>query len=104
MNMSDPVFAYLTVLAVIQPGRVQDIERYALEILPDGVGEPLLAASAFRAAHELARANGYVTPVRRGTYFLTAKGREIVRRDGLHKQIDNLRMFLMKGQRKKYRS
>jgi Mn-dependent DtxR family transcriptional regulator len=67
------------------------------------VSEPLLASGALREAHAFARENGYVTQVRRGTYFLTAQGRELVRRNGLHKQLDNLRMFLMKDQRRKYR-
>lgn len=103
MSISDPLFSYLTVLAVIQPGRIQDIEMYAPEILPDGISAPLLASGAFRQAHIFAQENGYVLPVRRGTYFLTARGREVVRRNGLHKHLDNLRMFLMKDQRRKYR-
>lgn len=103
MNLSDPLFSYLTVLSVIQPGRVQDVELYAPDILPSGVSEPLLTSGALREAHAFAKENGYVTPIRRGTYFLTAKGRELVRRNGLHKQLDNIRMFLMKDQRRKYR-
>lgn len=103
MNVSDPLFSYLTVLAVIQPGRIQDIEMYAPDVLPSGVSEPLLASGALRDAHTFAKENGYVMQVRRGTYFLTARGRELVRRNGLHKQLDNLRMFLMKDQRRKYR-
>ena len=103
MNIPDPLFSYLTVLAVIQPGRIQDVELYAPDVLPLGVGDQLLASDALRDAHGFARENGYVMQVRRGTYFLTAKGRELVRRNGLHKQLDNLRMFLMKDQRRKYR-
>ncbi len=38
MTVPDPLFAYLAVLSVIQPGRVQDVERFAPEVLPD---EPL---------------------------------------------------------------
>lgn len=103
MSIADPLFSYLTVLAVIQPGRVQDVELYALDVLPSDVSEPLLASGALREAHNFARENGYIVQVRRGTYFLTARGRELVRRNGLHKQLDNLRMFLMKDQRRKYR-
>lgn len=103
MSVSDPLFSYLTVLSVIQPGRIQDIELYAPDVLPSGVSEPLLTSGALRDAHTFARENGYVTQVRRGTYFLTEKGRELVRRNGLHKQLDNLRMFLMKDQRRKYK-
>lgn len=103
MSAADPLFAYLAVLAVIQPGRVQDIEKFAPEVLPAEVSEPFLSSGAFREAHSFAKKYGYVFPVRRGTYFLTTKGRELVRRDGLHKELDNLRIFLMKAQRKKYK-
>ncbi|WP_299933392.1 hypothetical protein [uncultured Pelagimonas sp.] len=103
MSAADPLFAYLAVLAVIQPGRVQDIERFAPEVLPPKTSEAFLASGAFREAHEFARQHAYIFPVRKGTYFLTSKGRELVRRDGLHKEIDNLRLFLMKAQRKKYK-
>ena len=103
MSAADPLFSYLAVLAVIQPGRVQDIERFAPEVLPAESSEVLLASGAFREAHRFARQHGYVSSVRRGTYFLTSKGRELVRRDGLHKELDNLRIFLMKAQRKKYK-
>ena len=103
MSGADPLFAYLAVLAVIQPGRVQDIEKFAPEVLPSKTSKTFLASGAFRQAHAFAKQHGYISPVRRGTYFLTAKGRELVRRDGLHKELDNLRIFLMKAQRKKYK-
>lgn len=103
MTVPDPLFAYLAVLSVIQPGRVQDVERFAPEVLPSAISEALCASGALREAHSFASLHGYTLQVRRGTYFLTAKGRELVRRDGLHKELDNLRMFLMKDQRKKYK-
>jgi hypothetical protein len=103
MSSLDPLFAYLAVLAVIQPGRVQDVERFAPEVLPPEASEALLSSGAFREAHSFARLHGYTLQVRRGTYFLTSKGRELVRRDGLHKELDNLRIFLIKEQRKKYK-
>lgn len=103
MSVPDPLFAYLAVLAVIQPGRIQDVELFAPEVLPLEASDPLLASGAFREAHSFAYLHGYTIQVRRGTYFLTSKGRKLVRRDGLHKELDNLRMFLMKDQRKKYK-
>lgn len=97
------LFDYLAVLAVIQPARIQDIESYAPQTLPNERTEKDVKDGLFRIAHEVARERGYVVPVRRGTYFLTPKGREMVRTSDLHKEIDNLRLFLMKDQRKKYR-
>lgn len=103
MTNPDPLFSYLAVLAVIQPARIQDIEAYALMVLPESTAEKMRESGDLRRAHTAARNLGYVLPVRRGTFFLTDKGREIVRRPELASQIDNLRMFLMKDQRRRYR-
>jgi hypothetical protein len=103
MNIVDPLFSYLTVLAVIQPGRIQDIELYAVDILPAGLADSLVSTGALRTAHAIARDKGYVVQVRRGTYFLTAQGREVVRKKGLQQNLDNVRIFLMKDQRKMYK-
>ncbi|QFU07182.1 hypothetical protein PARPLA_00874 [Rhodobacteraceae bacterium THAF1] len=103
MEITTPLFDYLTVLAVIQPGRIQDIEQFAPQILPrDDVGESV-EHGIFRLAHDEARKLNLVTQVKRGTFFLTPAGREEVRRASLHKEIDNMRLFLMKAQRKRYR-
>jgi len=103
MKVIDPIFAYISILAVIQPARIQDIEVSAKSILPNAVANGLLERNKLRDAHEHSRNAGLVVPVRRGVYFLTAKGRAIVRRAGLEKGIDNSRLFLMKRQRREYR-
>lgn len=90
-------------MAVIQPARIQDIEKYAQIILPQSDIVDTINDGLFRAAHDQAKSLNLVTPVRRGTYFLTQAGRELVRRDNLHKEIDNIRFFLMKAQRKRYK-
>lgn len=101
--MSRSLFDYLSILAVIQPARVQDIERYATEILPGDYVEAAVREGIYRSAHEEARLTKLVTSIKRGTYFLTPAGREVVRRNDLHKEIDNIRLFLMKTQRRRYR-
>lgn len=103
MRPNDFLFDYLAVLAVIQPARIQDIEMYAPKILPDERIESLLETEIFRAIHQKAREAGLVIPVKRGTYFLSQDGREMVRRSDLYKEIDNLRLFLMKDQRRRYK-
>ena len=103
MRTSDPVFAYLTILAVIQPARVQDIEASAKDVLGLQLGEWLLQDKRIRSAHDVARNSNLVYQVRRGVYFLAPAARLIVRRTGLERSIDNSRMFLMKDQRKRYR-
>jgi len=99
----DTLFAYLSVLAVIQPARIQDIESSAADFLGQDLSNWLLEKHLFRDAHESARNDGFVTAVRRGVYFLTPKGRRVVRREGLGQSIDNRRLFLMKAQRKRYK-
>jgi hypothetical protein len=103
MRKVDPLFAYLSILAVIQPARIQDIDASAMSIVGDEFGRWLLDRQLLRQAHEAAREGGFVIAVRRGVYFLAPKGRLIVRRAGLSESIDNSRLFLMKAQRRRYR-
>ena len=103
MKKVDPLFAYLSVLAVIQPARIQDIEASAASFLGRELAEWILVKNQFRKSHEDARSNGLVVAVRRGVYFLTPKGTRLVRRGGLEHSIDNRRFFLMKGQRRRYK-
>jgi hypothetical protein len=103
MKRVDPLFAYLSVLAVIQPARIQDIENNAASLLGGELSAWLLEKRLLREAHEDARSNGMVIPVRRGVYFMTPKGKLLVRREGLERSIDNRRLFLMKAQRRRYK-
>jgi len=103
MNKVDPLFSYLSVLAVIQPARIQDIEASAVTFLGRELSDWLLRKDYFRKIHDDARNGGFVVAVRRGVYFLTPKGRQVVRREGLERSIDNRRLFLMKGQRRRYK-
>lgn len=103
MRTIDPLFAYLSILAVIQPARIQDVEDYSVKLLGIELADWLNDDDKLRNAHIDARANGLVTPVRRGVYFMTPKGKQIVRREGLERSIDNRRFFLMKAQRRRYK-
>ena len=103
MKIIDPLFAYLSVLAVIQPARIQDIEEFSAEFLGDDLANRLREKGELRDAHTDARENGFVTAVRRGVYFMTPKGKKVVRREGLERSIDNRRLFLMKAQRRRYK-
>jgi hypothetical protein len=103
MKVSRALFDYLAVLAVIQPARIQDIETYAPQVLPSEDVPNRVKTGVFRVCHDQARELDLVIPVKRGTYFLTEAGREIVRRSDLHKEIDNMRLFLMKAQRRRYK-
>lgn len=103
MKRVDPLFAYLSVLSVIQPARIQDVEKYSSSLLGRDLSKWLLEKKLFREAHEDARDHGLVIAVRRGVYFMTPKGKQVVRRQGLERSIDNRRLFLMKAQRRRYK-
>ena len=103
MKRVDPLFAYLSILSVIQPARIQDIEASAARLLGNNLSGWLEEKGLLREAHEDARDGKFVIAVRRGVYFTTPKGRQIVRRAGLERSIDNRRLFLMKTQRRRYK-
>lgn len=103
MTYTDPLFTYLTILSIIQPARIQDIENYAPSIIPSEIYDTMIFANSFREVHAFARDNNYILSVRKGTYFLTAKGRAVVRRKNFYRELDNSRIFLMKDQRKYYK-
>ena len=103
MRTIDPLFAYLSILAVIQPARIQDIEDHAAKLLGRELSIWLNENDKLREAHSDARQNDLVTSVRRGVYFMTPEGRQIVRRVGLERSLDNRRLFLMKAQRRRYK-
>jgi hypothetical protein len=93
----------MSVLSVIQPARIQDIESAAKEILPDESYRQMMQGALFRSTHNNARELGLVIQARKGTYMIADAARGIVRNSGLEREIDNRRLFLMKAQRKRYR-
>lgn len=99
----NPLFAYMTVLAVIQPARVQDIERAAAHVLPASMAHQL-SDGAMRSAHEEARNAGLVLTVRRGVYVLSRTAWSVIRTQGLQRELDNRRIFLIKSQRRRFNS
>jgi hypothetical protein len=103
MSRVDPLFSYLAVLSVVQPARIQDIEASAANFLGKDAADWLLNEGLLRESNQNARSNGLVVAVRRGVYFLTPKGRQLVRQKGLERSIDNRRFFLMKEQRRRYK-
>lgn len=103
MKRVDPLFAYLSILSVIQPARVQDVEGSAKDFLGAELADWLTERNLLREAHESARSSELVVAVRRGVYFLAPQAKLIVRRAGLERSIDNRRLFLMKAQRKRYK-
>lgn len=103
MKKIDPLFAYFSILAVIQPARIQDIEASAPQLLGVSYAQALVEGGHLRKAHETAREQKMVLTLRKGVYFTAPKARHLVRRAGLERSIDNRRLFLMKTQRRRYK-
>lgn len=91
---------YLLALRIVQPARVQDIERAVIEIWPSDGHERISAA--LRTIHQKMRDDGNLVSVRRGTYVLDSKGMSATQELMKERDIDNVRMFLMKQQRRRY--
>lgn len=103
MKKIDPIFAYFTILAVVQPARIQDIEANASQLFSAEYAKELVENGHLRKAHAVAREKGMVIVVKKGVYFTAPNARHLVRRAGLERSIDNRRLFLMKSQRRRYK-
>lgn len=103
MSRVNPLFAYFSILAVVQPARIQDIEAGASLLFSEANAKALVDGGHLRAAHETARTRGLVLQVRRGVYFTAPSAKQLVRREGLDQMLDNRRLFLMKSQRRRYK-
>ncbi|ETD82231.1 hypothetical protein ACTTAF_04795 [Rhodobacter capsulatus] len=103
MSKIDPLFAYFTILAVVQPARIQDIEAGAEQLFSAEYARKLVGEGLLRAAHETARSKSLVLQIRRGVYFTAPTAKQYVRRQGLEQMLDNRRLFLMKAQRRRYK-
>lgn len=91
---------YVIALRIIQPARVQDIEKAIFEIWPPE--DEIRTSEVVRDVHDKMRADGNLVSVRRGTYLLDSRGMEATKKIMKERDIDNIRMFLMKQQRKRY--
>lgn len=101
MSRFDALQLYLMTLSVIQPARIQDIEKGA-ESLFGKEAIDAIGLDAVRFAHEIALKSGFVIVVRRGSYCVSRSGASIIRHGKISSQIDNRRLFLMKKQRRAF--
>lgn len=91
---------YIICLRIIQPARIQDIVSSIEKIWPEKLSNTQI--EILYDLHSKMRESGNLVDVRRGTYILTATGMEIAGRLVKERDLDNARMFLMKGERKTY--
>lgn len=101
MSKIDPHFAYFSILSVIQPASIEEIEAEAASVLGVEHVASLVKTGELRWVHEDALKNDAVIKVRDNEYFIARWARSFVRLEGLEKSIDNRRLFMMKLQRKK---
>lgn len=99
MNEINSLEIYLMTLSVVQPARIQDIEKGSYLLFGRKLIEEI-GLDSLRQTHELARKNELVIAVRRGSYCVSRRGASIIRRGEISSQIDNRRLFLMKKERR----
>ena len=99
MNTINTLEIYLMTLSVVQPARIQDIEKGSYLLFGRELIEEI-GPDSLRQTHKLARKNELIIAVRRGSYCVSRRGASIIRRGGISSQIDNRRLFLMKKERK----
>jgi len=92
---------YAVTLRIIQPARIQDVFSKISEFWGDEAAS--ISREAIYASHDWFRSEGLVLSVRKGTYILSARGLLISEGMAKPRKLDNLRLFLMKRQRKAYR-
>ena len=99
MPALDPLQVYLMTLSIIQPARIQDVEKNVpLMFGRDAIED--IGPERLRLTHEFARKNELVVSVRKGSYCVSRRGASIIRHGKISSQIDNRRLFLMKNQRR----
>lgn len=91
---------YLSTLRVIQPARVQDTFRQIEEVW-GAISSEVSREDIYRTHAEL-RANNMIVPVKKGSYALSQLGRQVADAITKTRRLDNLRLFLMKKQRRAY--
>ena len=99
MTTIDPLQIYLMTLSVVQPARIQDIEKGSYLLFGRKLIEEI-GPDSMRQTHELARKDELVIAVRRGSYSISRRGASIIRHGKIPSQIDNRRLFLMKKERR----
>lgn len=90
---------YLMTLSVVQPARIQDIEKGSYLLFGKKIIDEI-GLDSLRQTHDLARKGELVIAVRRGSYCVSRRGASIIRRGKISSQIDNRRLFLMKKERR----
>ena len=78
MSAFEPLHIYLMTLSVIQPARVQDVEKNAYLMFGKNVIDEI-GQESLRQAHDIARKNELVVSVRRGSYCVSRRGASIIR-------------------------
>src|SRR5689334_14287661 len=96
----NPMFAYLTVLSIVQPAGILEIKKAAKSIIPAEILADL-PEDAMQQMHSVAKKQRLVLQIRRNIYVLTHQAWMAVRSQGLERELDNRRFFLIKAQRRR---
>lgn len=101
MNEISPHLAYFSILSVIQPACIEDIEKGVAELLGAEHIDRLVNRKWLRRVHDIAQYNGEVINLGNEKYFIAEWARVYAQNEIAGKSVDNLRLFMIKHRRKK---
>lgn len=103
MDEENQYSVYFSVLSIIQPASIDEIEEGVSLFLKEDRAQALVDDGWIRNVHEYAQRNGYVIELGEEKYSISYKSRKILKDELSKKFVDNRRLFLLKYQRKEYK-
>lgn len=100
MSKIDPRTAYFSILSVIQPASIEEIEDRVRSLLGPEHENSLVRRGALKKVHKKAIKDKEVIKVSRKNYFISQWARKNADEKVLDRSISNERFFMMKSQRK----
>lgn len=100
MGKIDPRSAYFSILSVIQPASIEEIENSVSSLLGDEHENSLVRRGQLKKVHQKAIRDREVIKVSGRRYFVSQWARTNADDEILSRSISNERFFLLKAQRK----
>ena len=103
MSKIDPRTAYFSILSVIQPASIEEIEDGVSSLLGPEHKNSLVQRGQLKKVHKKAIKDKEIVKVSGQNYFISQWARNNVDEEILERPVNNERLFLMKSQRRAYR-
>lgn len=100
MDEENQYSVYFSVLSIIQPASIDEIEEGVSLFLKEGNAQGLVDNGWIRNVHEYAQEKGYVIELDKEKYSISNKSKVFLKDVLNDKFVDNRRLFFLKYQRK----